>query len=193
MLEIIITIMIILSILCGIATGNMEKVSASAIDSCEKAVQLTLYIMGTMALWGGLIRIAEKSGLTEIAGKIITPVIRKILKNIETNKKACDNVILNITANLFGLGNASTPAGINAVKELSKDRSNNGKRNLASFVVLNTASIQLIPTTVCALRQSHGAESPFDIMPCVLLTSLVSVTIGLIVVYALYLPEKKKK
>lgn len=192
MLAVLIAILMVISIICGAITGNLNNVSAAALDSCTKAIELTIYLAGSMALWGGIMRIADKSGVTKAAGKIISPIAKKILPGIEKNPEAHKAVIMNIAANLFGLGNAATPLGITAAKELSKDKSPLQKRNLAVFVVLNTASIQLLPTTVAALRLSHEAANPFDITPAILLSSLISVSAGLITAYALYLPRNNK-
>ncbi|MGN0595463.1 MAG: nucleoside recognition domain-containing protein [Hominimerdicola sp.] len=191
MLGFLILVLMILSILAGFFTGQTDAVSASALSSCNKAVELVIYLAGSMALWGGVMRIADKSGLTKKIGRMISPITSLLFKDINNNPKAKNAVTMNITANLFGLGNAATPLGIAAAKALD-DGSPNSKRNIAMLVVLNTASIQLIPTTIGAMRLAHGAENPFDITPAILITSLVSTVIGCLAVYALNLNNNTK-
>ncbi|MBO5449101.1 MAG: spore maturation protein A [Ruminococcus sp.] len=193
MLGILIVILTMLSIVFGIKNGTLGEVSAASIDSCTKAVELTVYLAGSMALWGGLMRVAEKSGITAVIERLIMPVAKRIFKGLDRNPKAAKAVCMNITANLLGLGNASTPLGIEAAKALSNPSSDrNSKRNIAMLVVLNTTSIQLIPATVGAMRMSHGAASPFDITLPVLIVSILSAAAGCITVYALYITGAKK-
>lgn len=192
MIEIVSIILIALSIICGMVFENMNTVSTAAMDSASKAVELVIYLSGSMALWNGLMKVAEKSGLTRKLSIIISPITKRLLKDTHENPKACDAVNMNIIANLFGLGNASTPLGIKAMKELNKSYSPYKKRNLALFTLLNTASIQLLPTTVASIRLAHGSHKPFDILPQVLMTSLISVVIGCLTAYALYLPKERR-
>lgn len=191
MLGILITILIISSVICALFTGNLSEVSASALGSCNKAVELVLYLAGSMALWGGLMRIAERSGITAAVCRILRPVTKFLFKDIEKDPDAHIAVSMNIAANLFGLGNAATPLGIAAAKALNSDCSPHSVRNTAMLVVLNTASIQLIPTTIGAMRLAHGAQSPFDITLPILAVSLISAAAGCLAVYALYLPQRK--
>lgn len=192
MLEVLILILLCVSIVFGIGNNNLNQVSSAAIDSCTKAIELVIYLSGSMAFWGGIMRIADESGLTSKFAKAISPVTRWLFKGIEHTPKAEKAVTMNIVANFFGLGNAATPLGISAVRELNKDRSPIGKRNIAMFVVLNTSSIQLIPTTVGSMRLAHGAATPFDVTPSILITSLISALTGCIMVYVLYISKRKK-
>ncbi len=192
MIGTLIVIIMILSILLGAAEGNLDKVSAAALSSCSSAVDLIITLAGSMALWGGVMRVAEKSGITAFCAKLLSPLTRSLFKEIEKNPAAENAVNMNIIANLFGLGNAATPLGITAVKELNREHSQYTRRNTAMLIVLNTASIQLIPTTIAAIRMAHGASSPFDITAPILVTSFVSAAVACITAYALYLPGVKK-
>ncbi len=190
MLGAIILIMMIASVAAGLVNGSIHEVSAAAVSSCTRAVELVIFLSGTMALWGGLMRIAEKCGITKTVCKLISPVTRLLFKGLDKNSEAAQAVSMNLSANLLGLGNASTPLGIKAAKALSAPTARHKKRNTAMLVVLNTASIQLIPTTMAAIRLAHGSESPFDITLPVLATSLVSAAAGCIMVGVLYMKEQ---
>ncbi|HCJ41603.1 nucleoside recognition domain-containing protein [uncultured Ruminococcus sp.] len=182
MLSAILVIMLILSCLAGCINDTWEGISASAINSCTESVRLGIVLAGTMALWSGLMRVAESSGLTRKLSAVLSPIIRLLFGRLDScSRKA---VSLNLTANLLGLGNAATPTGIAAVKALEK--SLRPKRNTALLTVLNTASIQLIPVTIAALRAENGSASPFEIMPAVLVTSLASAAVGCITAAVLF-------
>lgn len=180
------------SILFGAAEGNLDKVSEAVMSSCSSAVELIITLAGSMALWGGVMRVADKSGITALCAKLLSPFTRFLFKGIENNTEAENAVNMNIIANLFGLGNAATPLGITAVKQLNKENNQYARRHTAMLVVINTASIQFIPTTIAAIRMAHGAVSPFDITWPILVTSFVSITVACIVVHALYLTEVRK-
>lgn len=191
MIGALIVVLMLTSVFTGIYTGRLSEVSAAALESCTDAVELTLLLAGSMALWGGLMKVAEKSGITKALGKITAPIVGKLFPTIKNDPKAQNAVTMNITANLLGLGNAATPLGISAAKELNKSRSPFAKRNTAMLVVLNTASIQLIPSTIGAMRLAHGAKDPFDVTLPILIVSLLSAAAGCIMVSALYIKGRK--
>lgn len=183
MMNIIFAVVIIVSVICAAVTGRMSELSQAAINSCVEAVDLFLYLIGGMCMWGGLMSIAESSQLTNKIAAIFRPILGLIFKGIDTNGKAFHAICLNITANMLGLGNAATPLGIEAMRALEAEENTNGvaSRNMVAFIVLNTASITIIPTTAASLRSKHGSLSPMDIMPCVLITSAAALAAGLIV------------
>ncbi len=176
--------LIILSVIIGFARGDAATVSNGIITSCSDAVALAITLCGIICLWSGIMRVAQTSGLTEIIAKLLSPILSRLFKGIDKKGKAMQYIVLNITANLLGLGNASTPFGIAAMKELEKEE-HEGKRNSVSmeyatdnmilFTVLNTASLQLIPTTAAALRLQHGSSAPMEILPAVWAVSVVNV------------------
>lgn len=189
MMKWVITILIILSIAFGALNGKMGDVSNSAIIECTKAVELAITLTGSICLWSGMMRVAQKSGLTKKISKLLSPLTGLIFKGLNKNSYAIELISMNITANLLGLGNAATPLGIAAISELNKEIPEN-QRGVASnhmvmLVVLNTASIQIIPTTVATLRLKYGSLTPLDILPAVLLSSIISVTIALMLAYIL--------
>lgn len=181
MMNIIFAVMILISVICAAVTGRMPELSQAAINSCVEAVELFIYLIGGMCMWGGLMRIAETSHLTDKIAALFRPVLGLIFRGIDTNGKAFHAICLNITANMLGLGNAATPLGIEAMRALEAEEHTNGvaSRNMVAFIVLNTASITLIPTTAASLRAKHGSVSPMDIMPCVIITSAAALAAGL--------------
>ena len=152
-------------------------------DSLESAIELCLSLAGIMAFWGGFMEIAEKSGITEIFSKILSPIINLIFPKLKNEKGAKKAISMNITANLLGLGNAATPLGIEAMNRLDDINRNSKTASdcMVTFVIINTASVQIIPVTVAALRAKFGSSNPMIILPAVLLASVMSLMVGLIV------------
>lgn len=174
--------LIILAVLFGLLTGRMNEVSRAAIGSCAEAVQLTITLMGAMCLWSGMMKVADKAGITEKLSRVFSPVIGLLFENIDHKSEAAKAIVMNISANLLGLGNAATPLGVAAMRAMEKENPKNGTatNNMALFVVLNTASLQLVPTTTAILRQAAGSLRPLDIMPAVWVASAVSVASGVV-------------
>ncbi|MCM1329182.1 MAG: spore maturation protein A [Ruminococcus sp.] len=186
--------MLILSVIFGIATGRISEVCNAALNSCAEAVELFLYLLGGMCMWGGLMRIAEKAKITDFIAKLFKPVLKHIFRGLDLEGKAFHAICMNITANLLGLGNAATPLGLEAMKRLEEEE-RPGKvtsRNMIMFVVLNTASITLIPATAASLRIKHGSAAPMEILPCVLVTSACALAAGLLSAAALDIPNNLK-
>ena len=182
MMNIIFAAMIILSVICGILNGRSAEVSDAAINSCVEAVELFIFLIGGMCMWGGLMKIAERSHLTDKLAAAFRPFARLIFKDLDLNGKAFHAICLNVTANMLGLGNAATPLWIEEMKALETEEKANGTatRNMIVFSVLNTASITLIPTTAASLRSKHGSAAPMEIFPCVIITSAAALAAGLI-------------
>lgn len=174
--------MVALAVVFGVASGRMNEVSQAAISSCSEAVQLMITLMGAMCLWSGLMKVADRAGLTVWLSRLFSPVMKLLFKGMDSGSETAKAIALNISANLLGLGNAATPLGIAAMRAMEKDNPVPGTAsdNMALFVVLNTASLQLIPTTTAILRQAAGSPRPLDIMPAVWAASLVSVSSGVI-------------
>ncbi len=195
MMNKIFALMIIISVICGTVNNKIGEVSDAAINSCVEAVELCIYLAGGMCMWGGLMQIAEKSGLTEKIAAVFRPVLKFLFKGLDTNGRAFHAICLNITANMLGLGNAATPLGIEAMRAIKEEEklTDTASRNMIIFIVLNTASITLIPTTAASLRIKHGSEAPMDILPCVIITSAAALTIGLIMAVVFNGINLKKK
>ena len=188
MIGIIICAIMTFSLVFSLFNGTLQSVCEAAVSGAETALELSLSLCAVMALWGGIMRIAQESKLTDKVAFILSPLVKLIFKGIDRGSRAFDSICMNITANILGLGNAATPLGIEAVKSLN-DNTRYSKRNIAMLVVINTASIQLIPSTVAAIRLSHGSDKPFEIIPAVLLTSVVSVVAGCIMVHIMFMGD----
>ena len=158
--------LILISIVVGAINGKLNDVVAALLSGAETSVKIAIGICGVMVFWLGIMKIAEKSGIVEWLSKILTPVANFLFPEVKGNDKIIGNVAMNFSANALGLANAATPMGIKAMVELQKK--NNDKKiiskEMAVFIVLNTASIQIIPTTVIAIRNSLGSVNPTQIL-----------------------------
>lgn len=181
MMKWVFAILIIISVISAFFTGSTDAVSNSILNEGANAIQLLLFMLGGMCVWGGLMRIAEKAGITEKLSILFKPLARIIFKGLDLNGKAFKAICMNITANLLGLGNAATPLGMEAMKRLEEEEKTSDKasNNMIVFTVINTASITLIPTTIASLRLKHGAANPLDIIGGVIITSFISITVAL--------------
>lgn len=173
---------ILIAVICGIATGNGSAVADGVISGAEDSINLLLTMAGMLMLWSGIMEIASRGGFTKIFSRALAPVLSKLFKNVPKNSKALSYISMNVSANLLGLGNAATPLGLSAMRELRTLGGDDDKAtdDMVTFVVMNTASIQLMPTMVGTLRQTYGSASPFDILPCVWISSACALTVGLI-------------
>lgn len=175
-------LLMLISVACALATGRMAELSDAVLSGASDAVQLVISLLGMMCLWTGLMKIADTGGLTGLLSRAFAPIMRKLFPDYEPDSPAIKAVCMNVTANLLGLGNAATPMGIAAMKEMAKTNHTPGVANnsMVMFVVINTASIQLIPTMLGIQRARYGAASPFDVLPAVWLTSVVALVFGII-------------
>ena len=183
MLNIIWAAIMIISIMCGIITGRGSEVSYAAIEGGKKSVELCISLLGSICFWSGIMKIAEKAGFTRFIGKLCTPFILLLFPKLKTDSHAAGAITMNMSANLLGLGDAATPLGIEAMKslqEINHDKST-VSNYMVTFIVMNTASIQLLPTTIATIRAELGAASPMDILSAVLLSSACSLIVGLVV------------
>lgn len=182
MLNIIWPLFIILSFTYAILTGNVEKVNASIFDSTANAVELTLTLLGTICLWSGIMEIAKKTTLIEKLTKLLSPVMRFLFPDIKQTDEAHKEMSMNIIANVLGLGNAATPLGLKAMSSLQKQNKQKDRltNSMAMFIILNTASLQLIPTTVLSIRSSLGSNSPTSIILPVWIATLSAAIVGII-------------
>lgn len=179
--------MLIMSFVCSAFTNRMSELTSAALSGATEAVELILSLLGAMAFWSGLMRIADRGGLTRLLSRLFSPLLRILFPEYKPKSPALKAICANMAANLLGLGNAATPFGIAAMKEMQKENKTPERANgsMAMFVVLNTASIQLIPTTIAAMRAAAGSESPFDITAAVWIVSVLSLLVGIIAVKCL--------
>lgn len=180
MLNYIWGLMIILSVICAFFTGKIPEVSDALITGAEDAVAMTISLMGIMCFWTGIMNIAENTGVTNIIAKILKPITKILFPKLK-DKGAINAIIMNMTANMLGLSNAATPLGLKAMQELNKY--SDGKTatdEMCMFIVINTASLQIIPSTIIAMRQAAGAVTPTDIIIPVWICSICVITVGVI-------------
>lgn len=173
--------MLVLSLLFGAVTGRMEAVSAAATTGAGEAVTLLIGITGIMCLWSGMMELISASGLAARIASLLRPLLRPLFgKKAAADREAMEHVSANVTANLLGLSNAATPIGLRAADRLYTVCGRRGAPDaVLTLMILNASSIQIIPSTVAAVRSSYGAAAPFDIMPAVWGASVLSVVAAL--------------
>ena len=166
-------VMVLFAFFASVVTGNMSALSKAVIQGGQDAVSLLLRLVSMLCLWGGIMEIAEKSGVTAAFSKLLSPVMRLIFPKLRKNEYALEAISMNITANILGLGNAATPLGLEAMRRLQlvNEDTNRASDEMVVFVVMNTAAMHVIPTTVATLRGQYGSQSPMAIMPASILTS----------------------
>ena len=174
--------LIVAGFIFGAINGKLDQVTKAAIDSANGAVTLCIGLAGVMCLWVGIMKIAEKSGLTDKIAKVTAPIVTLLFPEIKGKKKAISSIIMNITANFMGMGNAATPLGIKAIKELDDLNSDKtiATNSMCMLIVLNTSMIQLVPATLIALRSSAGSVNPSDIMGPIWIASLFTTIAGIV-------------
>ena len=170
--------LMLLSVLFGILNGTMEAVSAAALTGAQSAVELCVGLCGALCLWNGVLRLLEAGGIAGGLTRLLKPLLCRLYPEAKGNGEALSALAENLSANLLGLGNAATPAGIRAARALSQGEQ--AADGLCRLAVMNSASVTLLPATVCALRASLGSAAPFDIVPAVWLVSGVSLLAGLL-------------
>lgn len=171
--------MVLLSILCALATGRGELLSGAALEGAGAAVELCISMAGILCLWMGVMEIMRRAGLAQKLAGLLRPILKRLYPDFAQDRGVMDAIAANVSANLLGLGNAATPLGLEAARRMSKKTPGVAGDSLCMLVVCNTASIQLIPTTVAGVRMAAGSASPFDILPAVWLASVISVTVGI--------------
>lgn len=174
-------VMIAVSFLYAVFSGNIPQMSAGIPEAAGSAVELIISISGMLIMWSGFMRIAKDCGLIEKLSRLFAPLLRQLYPDVAVDSEAFRCISMNISANLLGLGNAATPLGLKAMRELKKGNTDGvASDSMLTFVLMNTASIQLIPTTVAALRKSYGSQQPFDVLLCVWITSAAALTVALV-------------
>ena len=172
--------MVVFSLVFGFMNGSLSALTPAALNGAKDAVALCLSLCGMICLWSGVMELMRLSGLSEKLSHMLRPVLVRLFPSAAKDTETMDALSTNVSANLLGLGNAATPAGIKAAIGLKRlSGINSASDELCLLVVMNTASIQLLPTTVASLRASFGAAAPFDILPAVWLASLLSVSCGI--------------
>lgn len=172
--------MVLLSLVFGAASGRLDAVAAAALEGAQAAIQLSISMAGVLCLWSGVMEVMNVCGLSAGLARAFRPILRRLLPDACRDTETLAAVSANVSANLLGLGNAATPLGIRAACRMARGCGGVASDELCLLVVLNTASIQLIPATVASVRSAAGCRTPFDILPAVWLASVLSVTAGLL-------------
>lgn len=194
-INLLIIILTLSAFVFSVFLGRTGEISNAAISGAAQAVTLVIKLAGGLVFWSGMMNLVKKSGISDLIAKLLSPIIRLIFPKLDRRSKAAQYIGLNISANMLGLGNAATPFGIEAMRELNKlnptpDRPSN---YMVYFAVINSASIQILPTTVAVIRAAHGSSNPMDILPAVILTSVISLALGLLTAKIIPLFERKLK
>ena len=166
-----------LSLFCAVLTGTGPSLAAAALQGAQSGVTLAISMAGAICLWTGVGRLMEKAGISALLSRLLRPLLYRLFPSTRSDPALAGDLSANICANFLGLGNAATPMGIRAAKRLRKD--DTASDELCRLIVLNTASIQLIPANVAAVRSSLGCTTPFDILSAVWITSLCSAGLGI--------------
>ena len=171
--------MVVLSLVFGLLTGRLDAVANAALEGARSAIDLSISMAGILCLWSGVMEIMSACGLSASLARAFRPLLRRLLPNTCRDEETLAAISANVSANLLGLGNAATPLGIRAAQRMARGCGGVASDELCLLVVLNTASIQLLPATVASVRSAAGCQTPFDILPAVWLASVLSVTAGL--------------
>ncbi len=181
-MKIILLVIPVLSFIYALFNGTMPQVSTAILEKSGEAVELVISLCGVMCFWCGLMKVAERAGLTEKLAALLSPVAGLLFKGVKKGSRAMGLITMNLAANILGLGNATTPLGIAAMKAIAKDspETTEATDDMIMLAVLNTASLQLLPATAAALRSANGVRKPLDILPCVWIVSVYSLAVAVI-------------
>lgn len=194
MLNIIWPIFILISFIYGILTGNVNQINQSIFDSAASAVELTITFFGTLCMWNGIMKIAQETTFMQKLTNLLKPLINFLFPDCINNEKVKQEISMNMVANILGLGNAATPLGLKAMKTMQKDNENKDtiSDSMAMFIVINTASLQLIPTTVIAIRSSLNSVNPSQIIFPVWIATIAA-AVAAISASKIFIYRNKKK
>ena len=183
MLNIIWPVFIIISFIYSMLTSNVQNINDGIIQSASDAIQLSISLLGTMCLWNGIMEIASNTSIIEKLTKIINPLLKLLFPDLKNNEKIKKEISMNMIANILGLGNAATPLGLKAMKSMQDENKDKNRLtdSMLIFIVLNTASLQIIPTTVIAIRNSLGSVNPTKIIFPVWIATISAAIVGVIV------------
>ncbi len=182
----IFTGMLLLSLVFSALLNRGGVLSAAVAQGAQSAITLAVSIAGSLCLWSGVGNLMEACGITDMLSRLLRPILHRLFPQAKRDPALARDLAANVCANLLGLGNAATPMGIRATKRLTDPKDPKRATNqLCRLVVLNTASIQLIPANVAAVRASLGCASPFDLLPAVWITSLCSAALGVLAAWAM--------
>lgn len=174
--------LIVIGVLAAVFQGNVQVVTDAAIESANSAVELAIGLVGVMTLWLGLMRLAEKAGIVNLIGRLLKPILKRLFPEVPEDHPAMGSMVMNMAANLLGLGNAATPLGIKAMKELQElnEDKTTATNSMCMFLAINTSSVTLIASTVIAYRAAAGSSNPAEIIGPTIIASVFGTTIAII-------------
>lgn len=174
--------LIIIGVVTGMLTGNMAQISEAILKSAETGAMTLIKLVGPMSLWLGIMKLAEESNFTGLLSRLIRPVTTRLFPEVPKNHPALGAIMLNISANMLGLGNSATPLGIEAMKKLQTLNSTPQKatNSMCTFLVINTSSVTLIPATIISLRAAAGSNAPMEVIGTTLFATTCSTIAGII-------------
>lgn len=175
-------VMIVSGIIIAGITGRVDTVTQSIFDSAEKGVMLTFNLLSIMCFWLGIMKIIEKSGFIHLIIYFLKPIAHWLFPGVPRDHKAMNSMLMNMSANLLGMGNAATPFGIKAMQEMQQlnKKSDTATEDMCTFLAINTASLTLVPTTVIALRAATGAQNPTDIIGTTIIATSCSTVVAVL-------------
>ena len=192
-MNLLLVILTVASFIFAILSGNMSRLSEASVLAAADAVALVIRLCGGLCFWSGIMRLCEKNGICDFLRRLLSPFIKSIFPSLSKNSEAARLISMNVSANLLGLGNAATPLGIAAMKKLNElnPKKDTASDDMVSFAVINSSSIQLLPTTLATLRSAYGCTDPMNILPAVIIVSIISLASGLL--FAKIIPVFKRK
>lgn len=192
MVNIIWALLSIIGIMYAAFNGTIDEVNKAIFSTLDEAVMITLSLTGVLIFWLGLMKIAEEAGLLRGLAFLFRPIVQKIFPDIPKDDPALGYILSNMTANLFGLGNAATPMGLKAMKELRRlSGTNEASRSMITFLAINTSSLTLIPATVIAIRMKYGSEDPTSIVGATIIATIISTVAALFIDRFFYYRRKR--
>ena len=194
-INLLIIVLTLSAFVFSVFLGKTGEISSAAISGATQAVPLVIKLAGGLVFWSGMMNLVKKSGISELIAKLLSPIIRLVFPKLNKNSKAAQYIGLNLSANMLGLGNAATPFGIEAMRELNKLNPTPDRPSdyMVCFAVINSASVQILPTTVAIIRAAHGSKNPMYILPAVIFTSVISLALGLFVAKIIPLIKGRRK
>ncbi|MEC3884715.1 nucleoside recognition domain-containing protein [Halobacillus sp. HZG1] len=182
MVNLIWAFLAVTGIIFAMFNGTMDEVNKAIFSTLDEAIMITLSLAGVLIFWLGLMKIAEEAGLLAGLAKIFRPFVKRIFPEIPDDHPALGYILSNMTANMFGLGNAATPMGLKAMKELKElSGSDKASRSMITLLAINTSSLTLVPTTVIAIRMKYGSQDPTSIVGATILATIISTIAALLI------------
>ncbi|RYG73645.1 spore maturation protein [Lentibacillus lipolyticus] len=194
MVNIIWAAMAVTGIVYAMFNGTMDEVNEALFESAEEAVTLSIGLISILVFWLGIMKVAEKAGILEFLSRMFRPIIIRLFPDIPKDHPAIGYILSNITANIFGLGNAATPMGIKAMEQMKElSGSDEASRSMITFLALNTSSLTIIPTTVISIRMQYDSVSPTEIVGTTIIATLISSVSALMIDRVFYYRSRRRK